>query len=277
MDNSISSNIRKIDNKRPIVYVLAFFNFDILKRSLESMVGSTCSYKNVQDIPYDVYVLENLSPHSDEIGAYCKNLYAEGRIKGHVRSQNNIGGNIFMQAIIKGVVPVHSEFVCISEGDVILDKGAFEESLKLLRKYQHVPLCSIDLYLHNIPIVTFKDSKDWVPKAVEYSDHKIGSTGLQFIVLRTDFFLEYIDALRKDELNAGVVFNGPKNSFSDSNLSLFCQKKDKYWIRTKYRKLLHIGWELYWNLDNEYYKYKRLLIDTGQFWSNSASQIDTIL
>jgi len=269
--------IQRVENKRPVVYVLAFFNFDILKRSLESMVGSTCAYKTVQDIPYDVYVLENLSPHSDKIGAYCESLYKEGRIKGHVRSQTNIGGNLFLQAVVKGMVPVHSEFVCISEGDVILDKGAFEESLKLLRKYPHVPLCSIDLYLHNLPLVTFKDARDWIPQPVEYSDHKIGPTGLQFIVLRTEFFLEFIDKLIKKELDAGVVFNGPKHSFSDRNLALLCEKQNKYWIRTKYRKLLHIGWELYLDLNNEYYKYKRHLIDNGQFWSDTDAQIDKIL
>lgn len=271
------TQIKRQDTDRPILLVLAFFNYDILKRSLESMVGSTSYYKNVEDIPYDVYVLENPSPYSDKIGEYLKKLYNEGRIKGHYRSHDNIGGNIFFQAIIKGLIEIPKKYVCISEGDVILDKGSFEETLKLLEKYQKVPLCSIDIHLYNLPVGNFPNINSWIPEAIDFDDHRIGNTGLQFITIRSDFFIEFLQAIINKEVNRGIVFMGNGNFFSDSNLHEFCQKKEKYWLRTKYRKLLHIGWELYWNLNNEYYLYKEQLIKSGKFWSNTDTNIHKIL
>lgn len=247
--------------KDTLIIIEAFFNYKDIDQTIESLVGIKSLYKTPEVVPYDIIILENPSKYSNEMEKIIKK-YSEF-IKFHYISNENIEGNIFHYFVNNHIEIIKNyKFIAMTEGDVILSEYAFDEAYKLINKYPLVGNVSIDLSLINLNIPPLPISAHgWIPPAVDGGDCLIGSTGFQFILFKRDHLLEFIDNLNNKKLVNKIALGvGDFYGLSDSNLTIFNEYKKAPWIRTKYNKLIHIGWDHYKDPNDEYWKYKNELI-----------------
>lgn len=255
--------------KDSLILIEAFFNYDDVDKTLQSLVGDCSAYKTYEDAPYDIIILENPSKYTTNMKKIIDKYTIF--IKAHYLANKNVEGHVIHYFInnYRHIINDY-KYIAITEGDVILDKNAFEEAYTLLNKYVNVGNVSIDLSLCNLNIPPLPQSaKDWVPVGQDAGDYLIGPTGFQFILFRTNHLLDFVEMLNQKRFINGIAL-GERNfhGISDTNLMEYNQFKKSPWIRTKYNKLIHIGWEHYKDINDEYWNYKTQLINSGQLRIN---------
>lgn len=241
-----------------VVLLQAYFNYEKIDRTLKSI--------NSPDIEIDIIFLECPSKYSEEI----YNIGKKYNIKNHFKCSENIAGEVFTLFIKNNIEFIKSyDYVATTEGDVVLDNGSISEAIYLLEKYNenYTSVCSVDLHL-NLPKYPIKFN-DWVPTPIDKEDHLIGPTGFQFILFRPLFLLNFVNSCLNKEICAPIAL-GCNNytSLSDTNLSIFCKRAGVHWIRTKFTKLDHIGWEEYVENNSEYVKEKELMLKSKKIRHN---------
>lgn len=224
-----------------LILMTCFFHFEFIERTLKSILCSK------GDFMIDVYFLENPSKYSPKISALAKQY----NIK-HFICNGNIAGQVNVIFIRDNIELLSQyDFISITESDVVLDPYAINEALKILKKHNKIDICSIDL---NMNLNKYNQIKSktikWVPTGTICDDYIKGATGFQFILFRKNILLDLINKILTGKLCSKIA-RGVKNfnGLSDTNLKQFCDKYCKLWVRTKYHKLDHIGWET--ELDNK--------------------------
>jgi hypothetical protein len=240
-----------MNTEKPSLLLLinCFFNVSLIDRCLESIQKSSKTNFTV-----DIVLLENPSKYSHNI----KLLTSKYNIYKHYICNDNIEGNIFTLYMEKYRDTIEKyTYIAMTEGDVVLEENAMEEAIEILeRNDSRVGNLSIDIEMnytkyYNLPI------REWIPVARQIEDYDVGPTGFQCIVFKRDFVLDFFGELRKNTLCAPVALgNRVFYGLSDSNLTLYTQKRNTLWVRTKKYKLDHIGWEMYIDMNNEYVKEK---------------------
>lgn len=256
------------------ILAVGFFNTEILQRSMHSLAqeAANCRY------PCELYLLENTSAKSPQIAEMAKKLYDQGSLTSHILSSHNVATNVVLHALRRKIIPCEAEYIAITEADVILDPGSMNEALDLLESHPSWGLCSIDIHLTNLPLEQYPDSVHWIPEALDRGDYLEGPTGFQFILFRKDFLVSFLESVLRGELRQPIaLLNQSYVSMSDANLILYCSLSGIPWIRTKKNRLLHIGWELYSNPDNDYMRYKEELVRNGQIWADYPDTAFTTL
>lgn len=236
--------------KKHAILMIAFFNCNLIEETLKSLIKDFTE----NSIPYDIYVLENSSPKSELIAEML--MKYKDFITKHIRSDINNFANIIIDAFTEELIPRNYKYYSVTESDVILNPNAYDEAIFILKKYKF-HLCSIDLSLENLPVKKFPEAIHWVPQPIVFNEFLVGPTGFQFIVFRRKMFLKYIKTLitkRDSELKTSEK---PIQLIRDQLLDHYCEKLGITWVRTKKSKLLHKGWDLYLDDDNEYVQYKK--------------------
>lgn len=255
--------------KDTLILVEAYFNYNDIDRTLESLVGNKSLYQTYDETPYDIIVLQNPSKYTDSMEKVL-NKYSEFILKRYM-SNENIEGNIFQYFLTNyRHITDKYRFIAITEGDVVLDRDAFSEAYTLINKYENVGNVSIDLSLENLKIPPLPPgASNWVPTGITCDDHIIGDTGFQFILFRKNHIYEFLEMINK-KLICNSIACGVSNYYgiSDTNLGVFNRMKGRPWIRTKYNKLLHIGWEHYMDPLDEYWQTKNESLKQGMLRTN---------
>jgi hypothetical protein len=225
-----------------LILILAYYNDDLLKRTLESM-----RYYIMKDST-TTYILENPSKNSDKI----KNVIKKYNIDKHYICSENIGGFIFEKFCYKNIELLKKfDYISFTEGDVVVSKNSIEETIDILENNEEIIVSSIRLELNtqkysNLPI------NAWVPKLTRYKNFYKGHTGFQFITMKINVLLDLLETLKMriicNPIALGVSdFKG----LSDTNLFAYTTLKNKNWGVTNL-SLDHIGWEKYINKQEDY-------------------------
>lgn len=131
-------------NKKLVHCVLLTFYFnEILERCLEGLLPE----KN----RIDVSVIENSSVNSNSIRKVVDSYKEKGLVKNHFIFDKNIGTNAFEIAFDSNLLDLDYEYITVTDGDLIPDKGWLDEQLKILNQCSEVFSVSSDLYYHNAP------------------------------------------------------------------------------------------------------------------------------
>ncbi len=268
---SISSNtLDRMEMKESIekeerhaILMIAFFNVDLIEQTLKSLLYSLSPPISPQTLPYDIYILENPSPNSSKILEMLKKY--KHLIKKHILSDLNNFANIIVDAFDQNLIPTDYQYYSVTESDVYLDPGAYDEAISIMEKYQF-KVCAIDLLLDNLPVKKYPMAHSWVPLPRYFKDYTVGLTGFQFIVFDGLFFLEYLASFQQKKDQARST-GQPCDLIRDQLLDQYCKQKGIVMARTKNKKLLHLGWNLYAEDDNEYVKLKAEVAQMKPLWS----------
>jgi len=261
---------------RTLLLFIAFFNTEIIERSLESFAREKKAWNS-----FDLVVLENPSPNSSEIRRVVSKYLRQGVVLAHLRWEKNVAANVVTRAVLEGhlaaVTPLalhEYEYIGVTEGDVVVEPGLLQEMQTLLGDHPELEHVAADVDLSNLPLNNFPEAREWVPAPLDRGDYLEGETGLQLVLARTSAFFAFIGALARGELREKTVLTWREcPTFSDRNWRQFAQQRGKPWARTKKRRLLHIGWELYSDLDNDYVRHKDALVKSGSFWQDEGGKL----
>lgn len=246
---------------RPICYVLVFDQIDIIKKSLTSLTSLADEL--------DIVVIENPSKNSPEIAKIVDDLARGGRIVRYYRLKSNIAGEAYrliMETEAKFLRKYR--FTIITDGDLaITNRDVIKEIGKILSFNHSVFACGVSLDLINLPIKTFADAINWVPKEKsEFKDYFEGLTGCHLLAFRSKEIMACIRWLNKNNL-----------AFVDDNLHEYCYKViNKSWARTKWSRAYHLTWDLYNDIDHPYTKLKTSKSFTDTWHQRKTSEFSLI-
>lgn len=237
--------------KIPLLF-LAYFDYDVIKKSLESF------YEFSEFI--EIIVIENKSVNSAEIRSFLRNELSCKKIHSCYFFQRNLSNNsleIIISRELKNLLI--NEYFFISDGDLILEeKKSIIEIKKIMDKHQDVFACGISLDKINLPINNFPEAMKWIPDDIsEEDDFFEARTGAHLLMLRSADFFKY---WKFRELE--------NESFTDSSMANYCYRIiGKKWARTKKSKALHLTWDSYNNI-NHPYTIEKLKKTFSQTWSH---------
>lgn len=239
---------------KQLIIMFCFFNVDLIKRTLESILAS--KYKTETNITCktDILILENASKYSPEVFE----LSTKYNIA-HYRANDNFGGHILTKFYIdyKHILDEY-DLIAVTESDVVIEQNAIQETITLLTRsdLSNVGNCSILTKVDEIKYKELLTSIDcWLCKLTDNGDYYTGVTGFQFINFKKQHYYDFFDAILAKKLNKSIALGSLKYTGpSDTNLQYFNKMQNKPWIVTKYNSLDHIGWETYLTENKELYK-----------------------
>jgi len=259
-----------------LVLVLAFFTYQDVDKCLESLIKQKKDFKKAnvadsdediddkldtkEDIEIDIKVLENPSQYSDKMKEVCTK-YSDHGVE-HYMSNKNIEMACFQvfSSQNKEKFMLEYDYICVSEGDVILKDGSMLECFNLINNKQ--PLCAINVSLENIKIPPHPPSAiHWMPPHKTFDDHLEGPSGLQFVMFTSKYYYDFLDALEKKTLSVAIPLGCKVQHFSDTNLRAFMARTNVKEYKTKYHDLVHIGWNHFLDPKDEYWNFRTNLIN----------------
>jgi len=262
-----------MSNPRVAVLILAFFNVQDIKGCLETLVKSN-------GVDLDIFILENPSPYTQEMVSMCSKFNTH--ITKYLLASSNMEMNIFTMAIntYKNLLNTY-DYIAISEGDITIENGAVRETINIINNHNK-GCCSVDFNLCNLKIPPLPPAAiNWVPKPrdIPGADFRIGETGLQFITFQKKFLFDFVEAINNQKYSSGTPggvadFTG----FSDNNLGKFHREiygHQRY--RTKNNRLIHTGWNHFYDKNDEYWKFRTHLIQRKKIRVNKDISADSFI
>ncbi|WP_348810485.1 hypothetical protein [Flavobacterium maritimum] len=222
--------------KIPLLF-LAYFDLDVIKRSLESFYSISDSV--------EIIVIENQSVNSIDIRNYLRDELKKGNINSLYFFYRNLSNNsieIIISRELKKLMA--NEYFFISDGDLILDgQSSCNEIKSIMDSNQNLFACGITLDNKNLPLNNFPESINWIPKDIsEENDHFESKTGAHLLMLRTSYFSKYWEFREANRI-----------SLTDSSMANYCYRfLKKKWARTKNSKALHLTWDSYNDMSHPY-------------------------
>ncbi|NEO52696.1 MAG: hypothetical protein F6K54_06155 [Okeania sp. SIO3B5] len=162
--------------------LLTFYFNEVLERCLEGLLP--------EKDRIDVSVIENSSVYSNTIQKVVDLYREKGLVKNHFIFDKNIGTNAFEIAFDSNLLDLDYEYIIVTDGDLVPDKGWLDEQIVILEKCPEVFSVSGELHLGNasVPLrhkilqiqnnVKFKNdlykerNAGWVVKTFRASDWK---------------------------------------------------------------------------------------------------------
>ena len=267
-----------------LVLVLAFFTYQDVDKCLESLMKQKKEFKELgiqnknknkerdpdedrddkmdekeEEVEIDIKVLENPSRYSEKMKEVCAKYSSQG--VEHYLSNQNIEMACFQVFSFKNKEDFLSEYdyICVSEGDVVLKDGSMRECYHLVTDQQ--PVCSINVSKENLKIPPHPpDAIHWIPPHRELGDHIEGPFGLQFVMFTSKYYYNFLDALEKKTLSAVIPLGGKVQHFSDTNLMAFMAKTGVKQYKTINNSLVHIGCDNFLDPKDEYWCFRNGLI-----------------
>jgi hypothetical protein len=222
-------------------YVLIFEQVDIIEKTLAFLADYS------EDI--ELIVIENKSQNTNDIKQIVERFSRNGFIKRHYTFNENITGNAY------NIILEHEanfikrqKYIILTDGDVVSnDRNWLREQKRILQKHKDVFTCGITLDTFNLPLETFPEAKTWLPDDMsEHEDYFETYTGIHLLLMRSKDILGFMKWKKENNL-----------SFVDGNMHAYCyEQAHKKWSRTKVAKAHHLTWDLYWDRDHAYTKFK---------------------
>lgn len=222
-------------------YVLVFDQIEIIRKTLDFLT------KHADRL--DIVILENPSKNSTEIKGIISTFGQQKLIRRHYIFDKNITGSAFTAAITRERYKIKkNEYVIITDGDITSkDAGWLDEEISILDKNRDVFACGISLDMSNLPLTNFPEATDWIPAdKCSQEDYYEVYTGAHLLILRSKELIQFMHWKVKQDL-----------PFVDGILHRYCTEEvSKKWARTKTAKGYHLTWDLYFDMDHPYTKFK---------------------
>ena len=232
------------------IIMLVYYNHDLIERTLKSFR----KYRDNHSV--DIYFIENPSKNSSLI----KDLANTYNINHHYICSENIGGILighFLRKMKIGLLNKY-DYISITESDVVVDDGSIEETVTILNENHEIPVSYIQLNC-DLEKYTKLPINEWVPKPVRYKTFYTGITGFQFITFRKDILYDFLNRLKNKEISAPIALGcSDYYDVSDTNLRIYIYNVLKQKGGITNRKLDHIGWEKYMDINGN-------LTETGDY------------
>jgi len=252
------------NNKDTLIIFLAYFNEDIVRSSLDSIISGSSG----QPFSGDIVVIEQQSKHSHSINetvhARKKKRVTDGGAKGlgvlhHilVTGKLQLFGELWKLPFVHSLIEVSKyRTMCLTDGDVIMYGDWLSEILFLLQTYPDVALAAVSLNpINNIDPLFIVDG----PVHEHYID---APTGMQMVCFRANDF--------RDLLAEDVVFR-------DDCLQNWTRSRGKSVVRTRRNQLIHMMWSVYAEKNGahaEYLELKEAENKANRLWGRNVNAVD---
>ncbi|MBA0884758.1 hypothetical protein [Flavobacterium undicola] len=223
--------------KKTTLFFLAYFDFDVIKRSLESFYALSEFL--------EIIVIENGSINSTEIRVFLKKEINRGKIHSCYFFYRNLSNNSLEIVIDRELkkMSAHDYFI-ISDGDLLIEnKKSYLEIINIMDNHSDLFACGVSLDKINLPLDNFPESIFWITEDIsEEDDYYEARTGVHLLMLRTVDFLKYWK-YREER----------KESITDFSMANYCYNiQNKKWGRTKQSSALHLTWDSYKDFNHPY-------------------------
>jgi|LakMenE18May11ns_1017448.scaffolds.fasta_scaffold9953054_7 hypothetical protein len=222
--------------KNHLIILIAYKHFDIVKSSLDSIIG----YKNA-----DVFVVENKSENSIEL----ENYFITKDLVGYIQFETNIA-NSAITIFIRDFWDLISQYdyVTITDGDLFIAdiNETFKEIIDAF-KNPEIIVSSVDLwqgnsYLNEVRLSEKEYLEDSLVNQRDFGGIE-GITGAFLITIQN----KHLEAIR------GYLF-------VDSHLANKVNEMQGRWFKTNKNLAYHLTWDLYYE-GNEYFEWKKQVFD----------------
>lgn len=229
-------------NKVPC-YILIFFDFDIIKKSIDFIT----KYSD----KLDINIVENYSDYTEsQIKPYILDLVRQRKVNNYYLFDENIGANALTTIVRfdKEYIKNYPYFMA-TDGDLLPDnKDWLDEEINIMDNNPEVFAVGTELDLSNLPLKLHPESINWVEKSriIEGKNYVEGPTGGWFTLYRTEPFFQVTAWLD----NAGerwIDFNLLKYAYLALRLK---------WARTKKSLAKHLTWDSYADPEHPYIKWR---------------------
>jgi hypothetical protein len=233
-------------NKNHLIVFIAFKHFDIVKSSLDSIIG----YESA-----DVFVVENKSENSVEL----ENYFSTKNLVGYIQFETNIA-NSAVTTFIRDFWDLicNYEYVTITDGDLFIAdvNETFKEVIDAF-KNPEIIVSSVDLwqgnsYLNEVRLSEKEYLEDALLNARDFGSVE-GITGAFLITIQN----KHLEAIR------GYLF-------VDNYLANKVNIMQGRWFKTNKNLAYHLTWDLYYE-GNEYFEFKKQVFDKIWFVEKQAN------
>lgn len=235
-------------NKIPLV-VLVYDNHELTKQCLEN-------FKELSD-KLDIYVVENKSKDTGKISGLCAFLLDFGYIKKYILFEENISNNAIEVVFRDNLIDLNSEYIILTDGDLIPDKNWLNEHLSLLDTYDDIFVVGNSLKPDNLPTKAFPGCESWLSQDIKHHASYIESKfGTHLLTFRTKEFKQMVKHFLQNKLK-----------FCDTNYHKFgsdIMKKKS--ARTILTSSYHLVWDLYKDKNHPYTQKK---INNKNIWNHN--------
>jgi hypothetical protein len=232
-------------NKIPLV-VLIYKEVEIIKSCLSRLV--TDNFYGYYD-QFDIYVVENKSENSKEIEKFVFSQMEAGHVHKYIQFEKNISNNAIQKVFDDGLIDLNSEYIVVTDGDLVPDYNWFKEHKSILDNNKDVFVISNTLDSKNLPLNNFPQANLWIGIGnVDRGEYIESRTGTHLFTFRTADFKRWLDYRLHNNLK-----------FCDVNIHDFgykCLMKKS--ARTKETKSYHLTWDLYQDINHPYTREKML-------------------
>ncbi|MDJ0557166.1 MAG: glycosyltransferase family A protein [Microcoleaceae cyanobacterium MO_207.B10] len=212
-------------NKKLVHCILLTFYFnEILERCLEGLLP--------EKDRIDVSVIENSSVNSDAIRKIVDLYKDKGLVKNHFIFEENIGTNAFEIAFDSNLVDLDYEYITVTDGDLVPDKGWLDEQITILEKCPEVFSVSMPLHYDNAPPKQ-KEKVMKIPIESENNFYKERIAGWVFKTFRTSEWKDFLAFRKKHK-----IFFHDRSAYDYAKLY-----KNKKSVLTLNSKSYHLTWD----------------------------------
>lgn len=251
-------------NKIPCI-VLVYYNFDIIKKSIEFLA---------EDNRLEIYVIENKSEFTSKIKPFLLEKVEKRIIKKYALFDKNISNNAYELFFDNCKIEEEHEFILITDGDIIVQKNQYEkdwleEEISIIKENADIQCCGININFVNLPrnnkFFTSENEnpiyncENWIPDKFGkiYEKYVEADTGVHLLLFRRELFNDFIKKRAKNHWR-----------FLDETLRTFVKNdNDLRWVVTKYNYSYHLTWDIYNDPEHSYTKMK-MTPDFYKFWKH---------
>jgi len=241
--------MENIYNKEILVISLIFYDFEIVKKYIDFIV-------TIKDRA-DIVLIENHSDSSFKIKEICLDLLNSKSIIRYYLFDENIYGNAISTFLFNGDIDISKyTYILLTDGDLSCnDPTWLQQQIDIINNNPNIFCCGVDLSQENLPLLTFPDSKTWIPTPTTAEKDFIECpTGVQLLLFKTEVYISTINYLKKEN-----------KLFTDVDMLAYCRNiLKKRWIKTKNIKAYHHTWDAYADLNHPYTIAKRKLYDNPE-------------
>jgi hypothetical protein len=240
-----------MNRKKHIVVFLAYEDFDIIKKSFES----------IENIDSDIFVIENKSKNSEQIEDYFVNKSLKGYIQFNDNTENSCIP-LFNNAY--GDLVKQYDYITYTDGDLYAydANDMFEEIIDAF-KYSGTMVSTSEIWIGNYHLVE-KDKSEIKPlhlrgtfedylEEVKNSNYEFGSKDSPIGLTTGHYFVTYKNA------DLEHIFKIP--IYSDGSIYSTMMHLGRKWYKTTKNISYHMSWDSYYD-GNPYYEWKKSMKKT---------------
>lgn len=213
------------------IFALHYYTPDFFRRFIEC-------FRRLEDC--EIHVIENHSANTlrEEMFEYIRH----GLVKKYALFDRNIAGMAKRVYFEGGNVDwSRYDHVVMTESDIIPDDGWLDECKAILDAHPEILVCSVGLYMDNLPLKTFPHAARWIPAPIDRGDHYETITGEHCMTFRTQDYLMILG----DVIRRNVILR-------EKQIHNYGRRKGGKIACTKTARARHLTWDLYQDPNHPY-------------------------